>query len=151
MKKKYSIISLMLYIFLTMFFSNCNDNNSSDSPVSKEAGTNSNSIGFENGHVLKGRYSNSDGGIRSFTFYTNGTFERAGASSGELSGGDYTTGSTNSGTYFLSGNTLKVTYQNGENEELPVEVRIWTGKEPEYNSESPKELRIHFVWYANVD
>ena len=115
-----------------MLFISFNDNNSIDSPVSKEAGTINNSIGFETGHVLKGRYSNSDGGIRSFTFY-------------------YTTASTNSGTYSLSGNTLKLTYQNGENEELPVEVRIWTGKEPEYNSESPKELRIHFVWYANVD
>ena len=65
-----------------MLFISFNDNNSIDSPVSKEAGTINNSIGFETGHVLKGRYSNSDGGIRSFTFYTNGTFERTGASSG---------------------------------------------------------------------
>ncbi|HEY0458599.1 MAG TPA: hypothetical protein VGC97_05555 [Pyrinomonadaceae bacterium] len=123
------------------------DDEEADTPAAPKTSTN-NTGGFEDGHLLKGRYSNADQGIRSFTFYTDGRFERGGASSGSYRGGEYSSGSTNSGTYYLSGNTLSLTNENGDSAgELSIEIINAT----DYSAESPVRLRIDGVTYTNVN
>jgi hypothetical protein len=109
------------------------------------------SQGFEDGHKLKGRYVNTDQGIRSYTFQTNGSFEKGGANSGEFHGGDYVTGSQNAGTYQLNGKTLKLSFENGATQEVPIEIFKLNGEKPDYNLESPAQIRINNVLYVNVD
>ncbi len=105
---------------------------------------------FARGHKLVGRYSNSDGGIRSFTFGASGSFKRGGATSGSIRGGEYATGSTDSGTYDISGNTLSLSYDNGSSENLQIEVYDCC-KAPDYASRSPGQIKINHVIYTNVD
>lgn len=93
---------------------------------------------------LSGRYSNSDQGIRSFTFSTDGTFQRGGASSGSVRGGTYVSGSSNSGTYSLNGNVLNLKYEDGRAEQL--KIQIITGE-----SGNPYRVIIDGVGYTKVD
>lgn len=141
MKKQSSIMGLILIlaVWFGMAFE-CGGNNGG-------GGTTRTSDGFETGHRLKGRYSNSDQGIQSFTFYTAGKFERGGASAGSYRGGEYSSGSTRSGTYELRGNTLSLEYTDGTSEDLTIEIL----NNPDYSLESPVRLRINGRSYTNVD
>lgn len=165
MKKYNSSINLIL-IFAVLFgvaFKCSNDNRNiiskrrtSPTPRSPNKTNvepdkeNSNEEGFEDGHQLKGRFVNTDQGIRSFTFYTNGKFERGGADSGNTRGGEWVYGSKNSGTYEIKGKTLTVNYQEGGSEEFSIEI-FSCCETPDYSLETPAQLKINRVLYTNVD
>ena len=102
--------------------------------------------GFSDGHKFKGRYVNTQQGIHSFTFQTDGTFTRGGAVSGDFYGGDYVSSSHESGTYHLNGKNLKVTYENGDTEDLPIEIFNYNAG-ADYSQETPTQLRIDNVTY----
>lgn len=154
--KKYSPVITLLLVFAVLFGMafKCGRGGTGGGGGTTTGGggkTTRNSGGFEDGHVLKGRYSNSDQGIRSFTFYTDGRFERGGASSGSVRGGEYVSGSTNSGTYYLSGNTLSLTGEDGDSAgDLRIEV-LNCCETPDYSLESPVRIKIDGVTYTNVD
>jgi hypothetical protein len=137
MKRHTRVLPLTLIFFVFAMIS-CSNNGGS-------------AQGFESGHKLKGRYVNTDQGIRSYTFQTNGTFEKGGANAGDFRGGDYVTGSQNSGTYELNGNTLKLTFENGQTQEVPISIFKAGGGTPDYRLESPGQMTINHVMYVNVD
>ncbi len=116
---------------------------------SSPSSSRSSSNGFEDGHKLKGRYSNSDQGIRSFTFDTDGTFQRGGAVSGTTRSGEYSAGSSDPGTYRLSGKTLSVEYEDGRTENLSIDIPT-DPSDADYTQESPTRLRINNVFYTHV-
>jgi hypothetical protein len=165
MKRKSSIITLLLIlaVLFGMAFKcgkgggntrtrtrNNTRNTPADTPPTPRTATDTGG-GFEDGHALKGRYSNADQGIRSFTFYTDGRFERGGASAGSYRGGEYSSGATNSGTYYLSGKTLSLTDDDGNSAgDLRIEI-VSFYETPDYSAESPATLKIDGVGYTKVD
>lgn len=134
----------------------CSDNNTNPETISNEptqttnessTRPDANTDGFSDGHKLSGRYVNTDAAFRIFTFNTDGSFVRAGATSGDFRGGDYATGSHDSGTYHLGGKNLHVAYLNGDTDDLPIEIFSYNGQN-DYSLESPAQIKIHHVLYA---
>ena len=136
---KPGIRTILSLVICSVMFMACNDNSGSSAQN-----------GFSNGHKLKGRYVNTEQGIRSFTFKTDGSFARGGAVSGTARGTDYVASSHESGTYTLNGNNLKVTYENGDTEDLPIELFSYNAQS-DYSQETPTRLRINNMTYVNVD
>ncbi len=174
--KKQSWLTILLVAFICSTWAiSCSNNNNdkpykfkkttqnteqptpnADQPIQNEnayepANTNAGTDGFSDGHKLSGRYQNSAAGFRYFTFYTDGTLTRAGASSGDFRGGDYVTGSHDGGTYHLSGNNLHVIYQNGDTEDLSIEIGGLHVDQNSYEKENPAQLKINHVIYTQPD
>ncbi len=108
--------------------------------------------GFPDGHKLDGRYINTNQGIQSFTFSTDGTFQKSGASSGSIPGGngDYVSGSTISGTYHLDDHTLTLKYEDGKKEEREIEI-FNCCKQPDYSQQTPAQIKLNHVLFTNVE
>ena len=153
---KQSRLIMLAIAICSLMAVKCSNNTNKPGPVSNEptqannepANTDANADGFSDGHRLSGRYVNTDGGIRSFTFSTDGSFIRAGATSGDFRGGNYATGSHDSGTYHLKGRNMNLTYENGDTDDLPIEIFSYNDQN-DYSLESPAQIKIHHVLYAH--
>lgn len=100
----------MLLLFASLIFAACNNTGSKGTAAGETK-------------TLKGRFVNTDNGIHSFTFRTDGFFERGGAVSGTVGGTtDYVAGTHDAGKYELAGETIHLVYTNGDKEDLPVEI-----------------------------
>jgi len=152
MKNRAEIITISL--ILTMWFcmafecTSGRDDKSGSGPISSVDG-------FSPGHRLSGRWSCSSQGVKSFTFRSDGTFERAGASSGTSSGGGttYASGEENEGTYDLNGKKLTLNLNAGESETADIRIVPFSDK-PDYSEKSPTRLSItngsYTCLYTNV-
>ena len=145
MKKHFCF--LLSVLFFSLIAIRCS-NNSNQSQHSNGSQTGKQK-GYEAGHKLKGRYVNTESGIKSFTFSDDGSFERAGAVSGSIPGHDYVASEHNSGTYQLAGKILKVTYQDGVSEEMPIEPFSSDDNGNLYSMETPSRLSINDVAYIH--
>ena len=120
----------------------CNNDNSTKTTESTTTGK------AESAQILKGRYVNTDNGIRSFTFKTDGSFERAAAASGSVGGTEYDASKQNTGKYQLNGESIKLTYDDGSTENLPI--AIYPSTEKDAKPETPFRITIDNVTYVNV-
>jgi hypothetical protein len=151
MKKNSPFSLLFLLLFCSAISFNCNNSSDTPAPGTDQPLENSKKTGgFADDHKLSGRYINTANGIRSYTFKTDGTFAKGGAVSGEFRGGDYAAGSHDEGTYRLNGNTIQLTYTNGDKEDLPIEIYP-PNDQNDYSLETPGQLKINNIVYVNVD
>jgi hypothetical protein len=99
--------------------------------------------------VLSGRYRNTESGIRSFTFKTDGSFERAAAASGEINGTTYDASKHNAGNYQIDGENIRLTYLDGSVDNLPIV--IYPSTEKDAKPETPFRITIDHVTYVVKD
>ena len=151
---KYRSAMITIMIIFTMWFCMAFECSSGrdDAPG---GGRGSSGDGFSRGHRLSGRWSCSSQGIKSFTFRSDGTFTRAGASSGTSSGGgtEYASGEENDGRYELSGKKLKLMTDAGDTETADIHI-VPFSDEPDYSDRTPSRLSItngsYTCLYTNV-
>lgn len=121
------------------------EDKSQDSEKNSSSETQNSSGDQTGGQRLKGRYVNNEQGVISFTFSTNGTFQRGGAASGTVRGGEYSSGYENAGTYNISGGVLTLNHKDGRSEELKIVINIGTDEED--SAETPYRLVIDGTSY----
>lgn len=142
MKNKTAMISLMLV--LSVWFGVAFKCGGTDGPGGIDP-----KLGFTDGHKLAGRYKKSDV-FQYFTFSDNGTFEQSAAISETIRGGSVVGSTSTSGTYYVSGNTLSLTYADGVKKQMRIEVFNCCAA-PDYNQQSPAQLKLNGGIYVNVD
>lgn len=122
-------LGIVLSLLFTMAFK-CGDGGG--------GGEANNGESFAAGHKLKGRYMNRNNGIRTITFMEDGTFQRA----------VYENSGKSAGKYYIDGNTLSLNYEDGNSEELYINIAGWG--ERNYDSATPAMLTIGGLVYDNV-